>query len=112
MEFHGWNDTVIPYLGGLNTRNTTNTTSIVKYVDDWAIRDGFKIHANETSFLCSGRRKVTRYSWNDVVVHYNYTNLNHDWPSSFANGDTKTKLTCEEAEATSIILEWFKKWTL
>ena len=53
------------------------------------------------------------YSWqDDTLVHYNYTNVGHDWMSSFANGDTKTQLTCKEAEATSIILAWFKKWKL
>jgi poly(3-hydroxybutyrate) depolymerase len=112
MEFHGYNDTTIYYAGALNTRKNANTTSIVTYVDDWAKRVGFETAANTTTTLCSGKRLVTRYSWDDVVVHYNYTNLNHDWPSSFANGDTKDALTCKEAEATSIILNWFKKWTL
>ncbi|KAF2128337.1 carbohydrate esterase family 1 protein [Dothidotthia symphoricarpi CBS 119687] len=115
-EFHGFEDTTILYAGGLNTRKTRNTTSIVAYVDDWAERNSFQISANTSSHLCSGGKKVTRYSWgNDQVVHYNYTNLGHDWPSSFSNRDTEsdlTKLTCKEAEATSIILKWFKKWTL
>ncbi|KAF2031441.1 alpha/beta-hydrolase [Setomelanomma holmii] len=112
MEFHGFKDTTIKYAGGDNTRGNANSTSIVTYVDNWAKRDGFSVNANETSYLCSGKKKVTKYSWDDVVVHYNYTNLYHDWPSSFANGDTENALTCVEAEATSLILEWFKKWTL
>ncbi|KAF1946992.1 poly depolymerase [Clathrospora elynae] len=112
MEFHGFEDTTISYAGGINTRGNANSTDIVTWVDDWARRDGFDVAANKTSYLCKGKKKVTRYSWDDVVVHYNYTNLNHDWPSSFANGDTESRLTCEEAEATRIILEWFKKWTL
>ncbi|KAH7087524.1 Alpha/Beta hydrolase protein [Paraphoma chrysanthemicola] len=112
MEFHGYKDTTIRYAGGINTRGNANTTSIVKYVDDWVKRDGFKVDANETSYLCSGNKKVTKYSWDDVVVHYNYTNLYHDWPSSFSNGDTEKALTCVDAEATSLILAWFKKWTL
>jgi poly(3-hydroxybutyrate) depolymerase len=112
MEFHGFKDTTIPYVGGTNTRGNANSTDIVTWVDDWAKRDGFEVAANKTSYFCSGKTQVTRYSWDDVVVHYNYTNLYHDWPSSFANGDTAKALTCEEAEATSIIIEWFKKWTL
>jgi hypothetical protein len=58
---------------------------------------------------------VTRYSWDDVVVHYKYENLGHDWPSSFPNGDTgddEGVLTCKEAEATPIILDWFGRWKL
>ncbi|KAL1608967.1 hypothetical protein SLS59_002159 [Nothophoma quercina] len=112
MEFHGFKDTTIPYAGGENTRGNANSTNIVAWVDDWAKRDGFEVAANKTSYLCSATKKVTRYSWNETVVHYNYTNLFHDWPSSFPNGDTDKYLTCEEAEATSIILEWLKKWTL
>ncbi|KAF2630466.1 carbohydrate esterase family 1 protein [Macroventuria anomochaeta] len=112
MEFHGFKDTTIPYAGGINTRGNANSTNMVTWVDDWAKRDGFQVTANKTSYLCSENKKVTRYSWNETVVHYNYTNLYHDWPSSFPNGDTVKALTCEEAEATSIILEWLKKWSL
>ncbi|KAF1361967.1 hypothetical protein EJ07DRAFT_163870 [Lizonia empirigonia] len=86
MEFHGFKDTTIPYAGGINTRGNANSTNVVA--------------ANKTSYLCSGSKKVTRYSWNETI------------PSSFPNGDTENALTCQEAEATSIILEWFKKWTL
>ncbi|RMZ69723.1 carbohydrate esterase family 1 [Pyrenophora seminiperda CCB06] len=113
MEFHGWHDKTILYSGGNNTRGNARTPDIFKYVQDWAKRDGLEGVVPTTSFLCSGKRKVTRYSWDDdVVVHYNYTNLQHDWPSEFANGDTEEYLTCREAEATSVILEWFGKWRL
>lgn len=112
MEFHGFNDSTILYAGGPNTRGNAQTSSISSYVDDWARRDGFTVADSNVTYLCSGKMKVTRYSWDDVVIHYNYTNLDHDWPSEEPNGDTQTKLTCAEAEATSIILEWFKKWTL
>jgi poly(3-hydroxybutyrate) depolymerase len=115
MEFHGWKDETILYKGGDNTRKNSKTQGIVSWVDDWAKRDGFVVDANKTSTLCEGGKKVTRYSWDDVVVHYNYTNVGHDWPSSTPNsdtGDNKDLLTCKEAEATSIILAWFKKWTL
>jgi poly(3-hydroxybutyrate) depolymerase len=115
LEFHGFKDTTIPYAGGINTRGNANSTDIVTWMNDWAKRNGFEVAANKTTFLCEGGRKVTKHCWDDVVVHYNYTNLGHDWPSSFLNGDTGDDggvLTCEEAEATPIILEWFQKWTL
>jgi poly(3-hydroxybutyrate) depolymerase len=113
MEFHGFKDSTINYTGGVNTRGNAISTDIITYVDDWAKRDGFEVNSNKTSTLCSGKKLVTKYSWgDDLVAHYNYTNLYHDWPSSFPNGDTEKALTCKEAEATSIILAWFKKWTL
>ncbi|KAF2115079.1 poly depolymerase [Lophiotrema nucula] len=111
MEFHGWKDDTIEYLGGLNDRNNSNTTSIIEWVEDWAKRDGFDPKKPEITYLCSGVRNVTRYSWNDTVVHYNVSNLYHDWPSTFPNGDTNLT-TCKEAEATSVILDWFSKWRL
>ncbi|KAF2823893.1 alpha/beta-hydrolase [Ophiobolus disseminans] len=118
MEFHGLADRVIKYAGGPNKRNNAKSISIVKYVDDWAKRDGFTVSENSTSTPCSGKKEVTKYAWGgekETVVHYAYKNLDHDWPSSFANkdtGDDESLLTCKKAEATSLILEWFGKWTL
>jgi poly(3-hydroxybutyrate) depolymerase len=115
MEFHGLADKTIPYAGGINTRGNANSTDVVIRVDDWAKRDGFDVQANETTYLCEDGNQVTRYSWDDVVVHYKYDDLSHDWPSSFPNGDTgddEGVLTCKEAEATEIILEWFEGWSL
>ncbi|KAI4684269.1 hypothetical protein J4E81_009149 [Alternaria sp. BMP 2799] len=110
MEFHGLEDTTIPYAGGINTRGNANSTDVPTWVRDWVERDDLDVNANKTTTLCEGSKKVTRYSWDDVVVHYKYENLGHDWPSSFANGDTGDEegvLTCQDAEATRIILEWF-----
>jgi poly(3-hydroxybutyrate) depolymerase len=116
IEFHGLKDSTINYTGGENTRGNAFSTDIITYVDDWAKRDGFPVNANKTSTLCDGPKGfklVTKYSWgDDTVAHYAYKNLEHDWPSSFPNGDTSDKLTCKDAEATSIILAWFKTWTL
>lgn len=116
MEFHGLKDGTANYTGGLNTRKKDYTVDIITYVDDWAKRDGFSVDQNTTSLLCNGpkgAKLVTKYAWPDeTVVHYAYKNLGHDWPSSFANGDTDDTFTCKEAEATSIILKWFEKWTL
>lgn len=34
LEFHGWKDTTIPYLGGINTRGNANSTNIVTFEAD------------------------------------------------------------------------------
>jgi poly(3-hydroxybutyrate) depolymerase len=116
MEFHGQKDGTISYTGGINTRKNANSTDIVTWVNDWAKRDDFAVNDNKTSTLCNGptgNKLVTKFTWgNEMVVHYRYKNLDHDWPSNTPNPDTDDKLTCKEAEATPIILEWFKKWTL
>jgi poly(3-hydroxybutyrate) depolymerase len=116
MELHGLKDSTINYTGGINNRGNANSTDIITWVDLWAERDSFEVDANKTSTLCDGPRgfkQVKKYDWgNETVVHYAYKNLEHDWPSSTPNGDTTDKLTCKDAEATSLILAWFKKWTL
>ena len=114
MEFHGWKDKTIPYLGGLNTRGNANSSSIVKWVDSWVKRDGFDVNSNKTTKLCTGKgeKVVIRYSWgDDEIVHYNNSNLGHVWPSTFPNEDGDVT-TCKEAAATSVILEWFGRWRL
>jgi poly(3-hydroxybutyrate) depolymerase len=115
-DFHGLQDGTISYNGSINSRKNANSTNIPAYVNAWAKRDGFNPDKNTTSTLCSGKKLVTKYTWgNETVVHYAYKNLDHDWPSSFFNEDTgknKTLLTCKDAEATSLILDWFGKWTL
>ncbi|ORY16082.1 Alpha/Beta hydrolase protein [Clohesyomyces aquaticus] len=111
MEFHGFKDNTINYTGGLNTRKNANSTDVFTWVNAWARRNGFK-NSPTVGDLCGQKaRKVTTYNWSDTVVHYNYTNLYHDWPSTFPNGDTNLT-TCEDAEATKVILKWFSKWTL
>lgn len=113
LDFHGWKDETIPYEGGINTRGNANTTEIVEFVQGWAERNGFNADLNETERLCGeGKKKVTRYSWgNGAVVHYNVSNLGHDWPSEFGNLDT-AETTCRGADATRVILEWFGRWRL
>lgn len=38
--------------------------------------------------------------------------MEHDWMSQFGNEDSMVNLTCEEADATRVILDWFKGWRL
>lgn len=111
MELHGIQDNRIAYEGGPNHRGTDNTTNIPDYVNAWAKRDGFDPNANKTGELCSGDKKVTTFKWDETVEHYAYANMLHDWPSEFGNKDT-TNTTCAEADATRVILDWFKKWSL
>jgi poly(3-hydroxybutyrate) depolymerase len=116
-DFHGVMDSTINYTGAINSRENAYTVNIPAYVNAWAERDGFNPDKNSTSTLCSGKKLVTKYTWddNETVVHYKYKNLAHDWPSSFFNEDTGEKnslLTCKDAEATKLILEFFGKWTL
>jgi poly(3-hydroxybutyrate) depolymerase len=116
MELHGQQDKTAAYAGGLNTRSNGYTTDVVKYVNGWAERDGFKVDAKTTSTLCGkGKKEVTKFVWGDErVVHYRYKNVGHDWMSATENLDTAglggDARTCKEAEASRVVLEWFGRW--
>jgi poly(3-hydroxybutyrate) depolymerase len=40
IEFHGYQDETIPYLGGDNTRDNGITPPIPEWINEWATRDG------------------------------------------------------------------------
>lgn len=110
IEFHGWKDHTIYYLGGPDNSSRGNTTSIPAWVDGWATRDNFSVSQNVSSSVCPPPfKKVTKYNWNDTVEHYNISNLFHDWPSTYPNDDTHFT-TC--FDATSVIMNFFSRWTL
>lgn len=115
LEFHGFQDETAPYAGGNNTRDNGFLPSIPAWVDDWATRDGCVPGRNKTTVLCGeGSKKITRYNWDcqgvlDAVVHYNFTNLKHVWPSREGNDDGD-RTTCYDA--TPLIMDWFSKHVL
>jgi len=104
-------DKTIPISGGPNGRG--DNPEIRTWANAWATRDGLDANANVTEKLCEKENRVTKFSWgkNEEVVHYRVKNLGHDWPSKRPNGDTQDT-TCDEADATSVILKWFGKWKL
>ncbi|CAI6333401.1 unnamed protein product [Periconia digitata] len=110
MELHGAKDDTIAYHGGENTRHNANSTDVPEYVNAWAVRDGLDPNANVTGTLCEGDKLVTTHKWGETLLHYKYANMEHDWMSQFGNSDSEVNLTCKEADATRVILDWFKKW--
>lgn len=111
LELHGAIDQTILYDGGSNKRGDANTTSIPAWVDDWAQRDGFSVDDKVVGSLCSGEKTVATENWKDTVVHYKYANIGHDWMSADGHGG-KTNATCAAADATRVVVDFFKKWSL
>jgi poly(3-hydroxybutyrate) depolymerase len=115
LEFHGFQDDTIPYLGGNNTRNNGVIPPIPEWIDQWATRDGCVPAQNRTKTLCGeGSKKVIKYDWNcqgveGVVQHYNISNLKHAWPSTTGNDDGQ-RTTC--FDASTLIMEFFGKHSL
>lgn len=112
MEFHGWEDGQIPYnRTQLNTRSNGYSVGIQKWLKGWAVRDGFDKNEPKITYHCSAAKNVTRYSWDETVIHYNVSNYNHNWPRTYGTEATQ-RTTCEDTEATRVILDWFAKWSL
>ncbi|KAL9109764.1 MAG: hypothetical protein Q9227_005633 [Pyrenula ochraceoflavens] len=126
LEFHGFIDKTIPYLGGEDSSDRGATVAIPQYMQQWAQRDGISDPSASDSVktLCTdqGYPPVLMHSWGGgngdgdggggVVQHYNISNLEHDWPSRSANDDDKSGTFTTCFEATEVIMEFFNRFTL
>lgn len=116
LEFHGWEDNTILYIGGNNTRKNGVTPPVDEWIDDWARRDGCTVSENHTMTLCTPDKPVvTHYSWDcdaveGAVQHYNISNLAHNWPSVPPGNSETERSTC--FNATTLIMEFFGKHEL
>ncbi|KAL9623098.1 MAG: hypothetical protein Q9160_002612 [Pyrenula sp. 1 TL-2023] len=120
LEFHGLQDTTIPYAGGENASKRGSTIGIADYMNGWAARNGLDADTPTTvdDTLCTqqGFPPVTAYTWGDenggLVRHYKISNLDHDWPSSAPNDDDQDGKYETCFEGAEKIMEFFGKWTL
>lgn len=116
LEFHGFKDPIANYSGG--DRRGEETINIPNWIDSWASNDMCCPNTTETLCKHSGYPHVTHYSWtcsgvDELVQHYNISNLAHDWPSTGANLDNKGDVDHETCfNATSKILDFFAQHTL
>ncbi|KAF2172277.1 carbohydrate esterase family 1 protein [Zasmidium cellare ATCC 36951] len=79
LEFHGTNDGVIPYTGGV--RRGYLLPTIPRWVTAWAIRQGYS-SSNVASTPSTG---VTMYQYGGrgslgIITQYTLANWVHDWP--------------------------------
>lgn len=124
LEFHGLNDTTVPYDG--KKRATVNATEppIPTFLDGWAQRNGCPAgtlaQRNETlyggevlheSWFCTGPKKTA------ILQHYREKDLGHIWPSTVPNDDCETNAAqCPAGHyvfnATEVIFKFFDQWRL
>ncbi|KAF7590083.1 hypothetical protein BBP40_003285 [Aspergillus hancockii] len=109
IEFHGSNDTTIPYGGG--GRRGKCLPTIPHFVREWSKRDGYGLH-NKTTELYGGH--VQKYEYGTgvsfgIVTHYLIDGLGHDWPSVLPNSDNPNGTYLN---ATPIIMDFFNRYTL
>jgi poly(3-hydroxybutyrate) depolymerase len=110
LEFHGSDDSTIPYSGG--GRRGECLPTIPHWVREWSKREGYGL-TNLTSQLYGG--KVQKYEYGGaanqlgVVTHYLTDGLGHAWPSTEPNDDNPDGTYYN---ATPIIMDFFNKYTL
>lgn len=112
LEFHGYNDTTIPYNGGRGGGG--RVPSIPGWLQRWAKRDGCPGNPpeNQTVIEYGGIVRHTTWScagYKDIVQGYNISGLGHIWPSTAPNLDNKGKVTV--IDATKVIMDFFQQHT-
>lgn len=108
VEFHGGNDTTIPYTGG--TGRGGLLPDIDQWLGWWAERDG--LSEKKVLLEYGGEVQHTVYGSGDctgLVQGYKIEHLGHDWPSKHPNLDSDTPTVIE---ATEMIMKFFRRWTL
>jgi poly(3-hydroxybutyrate) depolymerase len=112
LEFHGGNDTTIPYDGG--ERKDECLPTIPHFIREWALRDGLGLH-NVTASVASN---TVSYKYGDgdsfgLVEHIFDSVIGHDWPSIAPNADNQVSgHHIASFNATPIILDFFKEHPL
>ena len=105
LEFHGLNDTTIPYAGGV--RHKAQLPGILDWLARWADRNGCAA-GEQPQITSQNDGNVKHYSYSCHTHHYAINNLGHDWPSTSPNGDNPDGTYIN---ATPIIMEFFNKVT-
>lgn len=102
IEFHGSEDSTIPYGGG--ARNGACLPSIPHWAQEWALRDGLDA-TNVTTNLTSDTLVYTfgGGSESGLVTLVTDFSLGHDWPSSVQVGNPDLA----SFNATPVIIEFF-----
>jgi poly(3-hydroxybutyrate) depolymerase len=110
IEFHGSNDTTIPYSGG--PRKTACLPAVPHWVEEWSIRQEYGL-TNKTTSLFGNMVQKYEYGGGNgslgIVTHYLTDELGHDWPSTVPNDDNPFGTYYN---ATPIIMDFFNKYTL
>ncbi len=111
IEFHGGNDSVIPYLGGV--RRNACLPYIPHWVQEWAVRDG--LGTTNSSYNLTVSATVYQYGTGaqlGLVTHvFDGAHIGHSWPATIPNCDNKENGDGPASfNASSIILEFFRQW--
>lgn len=122
LEFHGTNDSTVPYYGKTGVDDAHSEYTIPEYISSWAERNGCAADAKPKSNVSEYDGLVRHASWDcngkkGIVQHYRESELGHCWPSTVSNDDfvnnpDQCSLGKYVYNATEIIFDFFGKWKL
>jgi poly(3-hydroxybutyrate) depolymerase len=122
LEFHGLNDTTVPYLGKTGTTPARSEYPIPVFMQAWAERNGCPADSPPSRTIPLYDGLVLKEEWDcggesRVVEHYRENDLGHIWPSTEPNDDCFTMPhQCPDGHyvfnATAVIFDFFGRWTL
>jgi poly(3-hydroxybutyrate) depolymerase len=114
IEFHGSNDSVIPYDGELDG-NGGVTPPIPTWLEYWSLRNGcgpnqginefsHKNALNHTTYTCNGTKNIVEGYW--------IQGMDHDWASTGPNSDNEEHGDGPTfINATPLIMDFFNRYS-
>lgn len=111
IEFHGGNDSVIPYAG--EPRRGACLPYIPRWVQVWAGRDG--LGTENTSYPLTVNATVYQFgegAKQGLVTHvFDGSSIGHSWPATIWNDDNKHNGDGPASfNASSVIIDFFETW--
>ncbi|WP_263170846.1 alpha/beta hydrolase family esterase [Streptomyces sp. SCSIO ZS0520] len=106
LDFHGQQDTTIPYTGD----PAKGLPPLQDWLTGWASRENCDAAPETTApWPHVSRQRWTGCAEGSEVVHYAVSDLGHDWPSTTPNEDSEVPTTFD---ATPLIWEFFQQHRL
>jgi poly(3-hydroxybutyrate) depolymerase len=112
VEFHGGNDSTIPYGGGVRRRACL--PYVPRWVQTWAARDG--LGTGNSSYSLTADATVYLFGTgveSGLVMHvFDGPNIGHSWPATVWNDDNEHNGDGPASfNASSVIIEFFETWS-
>ena len=111
--FHGKEDPLVPYAGGVYERTGMPFPSIPEFVASYAQENG--CNPTPTTLMETGNVKGIRYSecnQDADVVFYSITDGGHTWPGGSPLPEWIAGKTSQEIDATQLMWEFFQEYSL
>ena len=107
LEFHGVNDTTIPYDGGWH--QGVDLPNVGMWAGWWKVRNGCSADQGPNVIKSFGGNVERIVYGGCAVEHWKIAGLGHAWPSTLPNSDNSQGTY---VNATPVIVDWFRGHSL